>query len=126
MGEIYKNKINKMNINDVFDNSMKLINTRVGRDKTCRIIQYFLKFIVPILATQGDKYGTLKEKFEKLGSNMSLTRKVLRFGSYIPLIQNMTKRLQDYNPRNKGLVFWRTISDLSLVIYFLTDHPLYF
>lgn len=24
------------------------------------------------------------------------------------------------------MVFWRTISDISLILYFFTDHPLYF
>ena len=57
---------------------------------------------------------------------MSLTRKVLRFGAYIPLIQGIGNRLNSVNSKNKNMVFWRTVSDLSLVIYFLSDHPLYF
>ena len=24
------------------------------------------------------------------------------------------------------MIFWRTLSDISLIAYFLTDHPLYF
>ena len=40
-----------MNISDVLENSIRTINTRVGRDKSCRIIQYFLKFLVPVLKT---------------------------------------------------------------------------
>ena len=38
---------------DLIEKSLKLINTQLGRDKTCRFVQYFVKFIVPTIAAQG-------------------------------------------------------------------------
>ena len=81
-------------ISDVLDNSLKIINTRVGRDKACRMIQYLSKFIIPVLAAQGPRHIDLKERLEKLAGNMSLTRKVLRFGLPIPLIKGIMDRIK--------------------------------
>ena len=56
-----------------------------------------------------------------------MTRKVLRFGAYVPLILQILGRFKGKDqPKSHQMIFWRTVSDLSLVIYFLTDHPLYF
>mmetsp|Transcript_40374 Transcript_40374/g.29748 ORF Transcript_40374/g.29748 Transcript_40374/m.29748 type:complete len:156 (+) Transcript_40374:1-468(+) len=113
-------------MNDVLEKSVKLINTKLGRDKTCRIIQYFIKFLLPILQAQGPRYLDLKERLEKLASNMSMTRKVLRFGSPIPLIIGMMSRMKENEQKPVRMFFWRTVSDFMLILYYLTDHPLYF
>lgn len=57
---------------------------------------------------------------------MSATRKVLRFGKEIPLITGIHARLVAHEKSPQRMVFWRTISDMSLILYFFTDHPLYF
>ncbi|CDW88073.1 peroxisomal biogenesis factor 11 [Stylonychia lemnae] len=115
-----------MNINDVLENSLRTINTQLGRDKTCRFVQYFAKFIVPTIAAQGPQNNELKEKLEKLGGNMSLTRKVLRFGKPIPLIKGIIDRIAEHQKKPVRMFLWRILSDLFLILYFLTDHPLYF
>lgn len=57
---------------------------------------------------------------------MSLTRKVLRFGKHIPLIKRIMDRIKENEKKPVSMIFWRTISDISLILYYLTDHPLYF
>jgi hypothetical protein len=57
---------------------------------------------------------------------MSQTRKVLRFGQEIPLIKTIRERLIEHEKKPVRMVFWKTISDISLIAYFFTDHPLYF
>lgn len=57
---------------------------------------------------------------------MSQTRKVLRFGKEVPLITGIRNRLIAHEKSPQKMVFWRTISDISLILYFFTDHPLYF
>lgn len=57
---------------------------------------------------------------------MSQTRKVLRFGKEIPLITGIRTRLLAHEKSPQRMVFWRTVSDIALILYFFTDHPLYF
>jgi hypothetical protein len=85
-----------------------------------------LKFFLPIIATQGPAYIDLKERLEKLAGNMSLTRKVLRFGKPLSLVKSIMDRIKQHEKSPVRMVFWRTLSDISLILYFLTDHPLYF
>ena len=93
----------------------------------CRVIQYFIKFFAPIVAAQGGaRYLDLKDRLDKLSGNMSLTRKVLRFGCPIPLFLGILNRLKENEKKPQRMVFTRTISDTMLILYFLTDHPLYF
>ena len=35
-------------------------------------------------------------------------------------------RLKENEKKPQRMVFWRTISDIMLILYFVTDHPLYF
>ena len=113
-------------VNDVIENSLKLINTQLGRDKACRFVQYFVKFIVPTIAAQGPAYADTKDRLEKLQSNMSLTRKVLRFGKPLPLIKGIIDRFKAHEKKPVRNVMLRTLADIFLALYFLTDHPLYF
>eukprot|EP00347_Sterkiella_histriomuscorum_P006108 403354038 len=115
-----------MNAYDSLENSLKLINTQLGRDKMCRFIQYFIKFIVPHIAAKGPQNNDIKERLEKLGGNMSMTRKVLRFGKPIPLIKTIIDRFAEHQKKPVRMFWLRTINDISLILYFLTDHPMYF
>ena len=57
---------------------------------------------------------------------MSTTRKVLRFGKPIPLVKGILDRIKEHEKKPQRMIFWRTISDISLIFYFMTDHPLFF
>jgi hypothetical protein len=92
----------------------------------CRFVQYFLKFIIPFLQAKGAQNQDIVTRLSSLATNMSTTRKVLRFGKPIPLIKGIMDRLHENSKRPVRLWFWRTLSDISLILYFLTDHPLYF
>ncbi len=111
---------------DIFDKLSAIINTRLGRDKTCRIIQYFIMGIIPTLAAKGAHYTDLVTRLNKLRVSMSQARKVMRFGNEIPLITGIRNRLAAHEKSPQKMVFLRTISDIALILYFFTDHPLYF
>jgi hypothetical protein len=83
-------------------------------------------FIIPILAQKGDKYADVKDRLDKLRGNMSLTRKVLRFGKPLPLIKAIMDRFKAHEKKPVRNILLRTISDISLALYFASDHPLYF
>ena len=111
---------------DLLQKTIYIINSGVGRDKCCRIIQYFIMAIQPMLAAKGAHYHDLLNRLLRLKSSMSAARKVLRFGKEIPLITGIRQRLQAHEKSPQRMVFWRTISDISLMMYFFTDHPLFF
>ena len=55
-----------------------------------------------------------------------MTRKVLRFGKEIPLITGIRNRLAQHEITPQRMILYRILSDLTLILYFFTDHPLYF
>ncbi len=111
---------------DFFDKIIYMLSTRLGRDKTCRVIQYFLMMITPKLQAKGAHYNDLVQRLTKLRGSMSQTRKVMRFGLEIPLIKGIRERLIQHEKSPVRMIFWKTISDISLILYFFTDHPMYF
>lgn len=103
--------------------SEKLVQTHSGRDVTCRILQYFLKFLVPVLNDYG--HTEWKDRFQKLGANMSLTRMLLRYGKPLPVIRDIRDRCREHKKQPVSLFWMRNLSDLMLLVYFITDHPFY-
>jgi hypothetical protein len=79
---------------EIFEKMTVIINSGLGRDKCCRIIQYFIMGILPSLTAKGAHYSSLVQRLSKLKTSMSQTRKVLRFGKEIPLITGIHSRLQ--------------------------------
>ena len=77
----------------LMEKAINIINSGVGRDKTCRIIQYTIMALLPILKARGAHFNELVDRLAKLKSSMSMTRKVLRFGKEIPLITGIRNRL---------------------------------
>lgn len=68
-------------------------------------------------------------KFESLGSSMAMTRKVLRFGRPIAIAMGIHKTLTDlFEGRilNAPKALLGVLSSLSLMLFFLFDHYLYF
>lgn len=78
---------------EIFEKITYIINSGVGRDKVCRIIQYFLMGVLPTLTAKGAHYSDMVTRLGKLRASMSQTRKVLRFGKEIPLITGIRNRL---------------------------------
>ena len=70
-----------------------IITSGAGRDKLCRIIQYSIMAMLPILKARGAHFNELNDRLGKLKSSMSATRKVLRFGKEFPLIVNIRNNL---------------------------------
>lgn len=89
-------------------------------------MQYFIKFIVPFIAAKGAAWADTKDRLEKVQSNMSLTRKVLRFGKPFPLIKAIIDRFKAHEKKPVRNILLRTLSDIFLALYFFSDHPLYF
>ena len=72
-----------------------VLTTHAGREKCVRIIQYFLMFLIPTIKNmQVQGFKRLIEKLGIIKSNMSLTRKVLRFGMQIPILLGIIKRFR--------------------------------
>ena len=105
---------------------LTIINTGAGRDKMCRIIQYFLHAFCATLEPRGAHFKELITRLNKLKGSCSHTRKVLRFGKELPLIVNIRNRLALHATQPVRMIEYRTLSDLALILYFATDHPLYF
>lgn len=79
----------------MFDKVLYILQTGIGRDKCCRIIQYSIMGLIPTLQAKGEHLTDLISRLNRLKSGMSQTRKVLRFGKEIPLISGIRKRFQD-------------------------------
>ena len=59
-----------------------------------------------------------------------MTRKVLRFGKEIPLVTGIRDKLtaakqNPTDPSSQRMMLYRVLSDMTLILYFMTDHPLY-
>ena len=115
-----------MSVMDQLEKLTEIIQGGAGRDKLCRIIQYAIMGILPTMQGKGAHYHNLMERLIKLRVSMGMTRKVLRFGKEIPLLVGIRNRLRLHEKDPQRMIFWRTLSDLSLILYFATDHPLYF
>jgi hypothetical protein len=74
----------------------------------------------------GDKLTKLISKLLILKTNMSLTRKVFRFGGEIPTILSIINRFRSHQTKAVKMIFYQTLNDILNVFYLLTDHPLYF
>ena len=118
-------KIEKSPIITLFEKIQNIITSGVGRDKMCRVIQYFIMAILPILKSRGAHFNELNERLGKLKSNMSMTRKVLRFGKEFPLITNIRNNLAKHEISPVRMILYKVLNDLALTVYFFTDHPLY-
>jgi hypothetical protein len=79
-----------------------------------------------MMANKGPTATDYKERIEKLGANMSLTRKVLRFGKPLPLVKAIIDRIAEHQKKHVRNFWLRNLDDFFLMLYFLTDHPLYF
>ncbi len=98
-----------------------------GRDKICRFIQYFFMFLSPVLKDFG--LVEVAAQLDIIRSSMSFVRMAMRFEKPYPLLKRISRRhssdqpvhFQDHDP----LAALRTLSDLSLFFFFISDHPLF-
>ena len=91
------------------------MKTYAGREKVCRIIQYFLMFLLPI------RHKNLNSKLSILAFNSGQTRKVLRFGLEFPILTGIIKRHKQSD--NSRIKYVQTLGDLCDLSYLLLDHP---
>ena len=76
----------------------------------CRFVQYFIKFMLPTLESEGERYSLFLKRLGRLEVSMSVTRKVLRFGKPLPLVKKIIERLN--KPQSQPIVFWRCVSEV--------------
>lgn len=88
-----KKEADKSSLIKFLEKMINIINTGAGRDKSCRVIQYVIMALLPTLKARGAHFNEFVDRLSKLKSNMSMTRKVLRFGKEIPLITGIRNRL---------------------------------
>ena len=65
-------------------------------------------------------------RLEKLQGHMALTRKVLRMGPPITFIKNILDRLKSHEIKPIRNILLRSLTDVFLLLYFVSDHPLFF
>ena len=92
------------------------------RDKLSRFLQYSMMFIVPVLQAAG--YMDLAAGCAIVRSNMSFLRMAMRFGKPQNVINNINRRHKVLN-RNDIFSILKSLSDAVLILYFVTDHPLF-
>ena len=94
---------------------------------------------LPKLKARGSHFDEFISRLAKFKTSMSMTRKVLRFGKEIPLIVGIRNKLaatsysstysndpaSANNQPQQRMILYRILSDLALILYFFTDHPLY-
>jgi hypothetical protein len=86
-----------------------LFSTHGGREKMVRIIQYYLMFLIPTMVnmrkgkiehaitdakTSGPKVEEMTVRLGYIKGNMSLTRKVMRFGIPLNMLLGIIKRIK--------------------------------
>ena len=92
-----------------------------GKEQMIRFVQYSAFLVLAL--TNRTKYISLTRKAQKLSGNLSMVRKVLRFGMPITNILNI-KNLFSLSGFKKK-IFALLNNFLGLVFYF-SDHHLYF
>ncbi|XP_070543577.1 peroxisomal membrane protein 11B-like [Ptychodera flava] len=106
---------------DVVTSVVKFNAQVSGRDKVCRFFQYGCKFTSwSLRRLERDEEFILKTK--NLENALSATRKLLRFGKSVDLIQESLKTI------HLSDIFLRvtiTLSKLNTAIYLLVDHALW-
>ena len=109
------------------DRVTKVFQMESGRDKICRFIQYFFMFLSPVLKDLG--LVEVAGQLDIIRSSMSFVRMAMRFEKPYPLLKRISLRhssdqpvhFQDHDP----LAALRTLSDLSLFFFYVSDHPLF-
>jgi len=59
-------------------------------------------------------------------ANMSLTRKVMRFGIPLNMLLGIIRRFKEHQKKEVKMIFFQTMADIFGSLYFIFDHPLYF
>mmetsp|Transcript_18773 Transcript_18773/g.34034 ORF Transcript_18773/g.34034 Transcript_18773/m.34034 type:complete len:223 (-) Transcript_18773:31-699(-) len=101
---------------EIADKVVAFLAKTKGRDKSIRVFQYITRGMNDGL--KGGSLAELADRAQKVSAALAMTRKVLRFGLPIGITLNLLKRgWRD---------LFRSAADLSLLLYFLSDHLLYF
>ncbi|TNV75711.1 hypothetical protein FGO68_gene16851 [Halteria grandinella] len=101
---------------------LRILTTPAGRDKLCRLVQYFLLMLIPLLSQYS---GIVIPQLEIVRSHMSFLRMAMRFEKPYPMMRGIARRHNSIH-RYEPLAILRSIGDAFLVLYFLTDHPMFF
>jgi hypothetical protein len=90
-----------------------------SKEQLIRLAQYF-SFLMQALLKY-TKYSKATKKFQKLSGNLSIVRKVLRFGMPLVVLSNISSEL-----REKRINLFKIASHFLSLIFYLSDHLLYF
>ena len=85
-----------MSRNNILDKMDIVMKTTAGRDKTCRFVQYFIKFLIPLIKIRKNQ-PNLIEKLKNLAGSMSTFRQIIRFFKPIICAHNFFRRLTSKN-----------------------------
>ena len=77
----------------------------------------------PIIRDMG--HFEIAAQLDIIRSYMSFIRMAMRIEKPYPLLKRISNR-HNNTPNHQQFSYLRTMSDISLLIFFMTDHPLFF
>lgn len=103
-----------------------ILTTTSGRDKTGRWVQFcckMMKWLLPMVHNDPEMIKTLGNLY----GNMSMTRKVLRFGREYPTMKDFFANIPAEGLAGIGMEqFFNLLSKGAFCGYILADHMMYF
>jgi hypothetical protein len=104
---------------------MFLIPTMINMKKS-RPVQQAVQHAITDGKTAVPQVEEMTVRLGYIKGNMSLTRKVMRFGIHLNLLLGIIKRIKSHQKTPVKMIFFATLADIFGSLYFLFDHPLYF
>lgn len=103
-----------------------ILTTTAGRDKTSRFVQFaskMMKWLLPLVDSDPQKLEILGNLY----GNMSMTRKVLRFGREYPSVKSFVDAIPDGGLGGCGVEeFLNVVNKGAFAAYVFADHLMYF
>ncbi|KDQ63612.1 hypothetical protein JAAARDRAFT_118980 [Jaapia argillacea MUCL 33604] len=106
-------------LHPVTSQSLKLLGTTTGRDKTYRAVQYLARFLAWFLLTRG--YKDQSVRWNALKSHLALGRKMMRLGKPLENLQAALRAIQSYGKGETGEQITTIARQLSYFGYLSYD-----
>ena len=106
---------------DIIHHILKFNNSTNGRDKLCRLFQYGSKFgwwYCEVALKDED----LVNKLKTLETALSATRKVLRFGKSLDMLEGAYESMQLFDRMHRWTI---SLSRINQAIYLILDHMIW-
>lgn len=99
------------------DHFNRYLNTTVGREKACRLVQYFARFYAFYLFRNGAPKETI-QRWVDLKTHLGNGRKFFRLLKPVEFAQNGVKSL---GVRDEVLRYTGVVKQIGMALYYLTE-----